>query len=71
MPRKNPRVCCKRCGRHRDEAGHISARGLCADCGIGAMERNAVELATMRGESVARWRRGVAASVGAMLVDDA
>lgn len=35
------------------------------------MERNAVELATMRGESVARWRRGVAASVGAMLVDDA
>jgi hypothetical protein len=34
------------------------------------MLQNAHELQAMSGEAVGRWRRGVAASVGAVILDD-
>lgn len=61
---------CKRCGRHRDECGPLSARYRCADCGDGEMLRNADELRAHTGPRFLRWRRGVAAGVGAVLLDD-
>lgn len=48
----------------------FSARGKCQECGNGRMLRNAHELRTMSGEAVLRWRRGHAAAVGAVLLDD-
>lgn len=64
------RIFCRRCYRHVSECGPLSARGRCVECGEGAMLANARELAAHSGPAVLRWRRGVAAGVGALLVDD-
>jgi hypothetical protein len=48
----------------------FSARGKCPEDGNGRMLQNAHELRTMSGEAVLRWRRGVAAGVGARLLDE-
>lgn len=61
---------CKRCERHVDECGPLSARYLCQECGEGALIGNRRHLIAHTGEFFHRWRRGVAASVGAILVDE-
>jgi hypothetical protein len=61
---------CKGCGRHRDAAGEMSWTGLCTVCSTERFSENVLGLHTMSGPAVARWRRGMAASVGAVLVDD-
>ena len=61
---------CHGCGRHRDDCGPLSARYKCAECGDGAALRNVRELRSHTGESLEKWRRGMARSVGAVFVDD-
>lgn len=61
---------CKGCGRHRSECGRLSARGRCVDCGRGAMERNAEQLAAHDGAYFDHWRERCAAAFGAILYDD-
>jgi len=61
---------CKECGGYYTVVGPLSWRGLCAVCGPKRSDENADALHTMTGPHVARWRRGMAASVGAVLLDD-
>jgi hypothetical protein len=61
---------CYRCHRERGEHERFSRRGFCSDCGDGEMQRNVAELRAHRGPRFLRWRRGVAAGVGAVLLDD-
>lgn len=61
---------CKRCDRPVSECGPLSARYRCADCGEGEMLENVRELKAHHGPRFHRWRRGVAAGVGAILVDE-
>lgn len=64
------RARCKDCGRHRDTVGLLSWTGLCGDCGKVRLEENVDGLHTFSGEPLLRWRRGLAASVGAVLIDE-
>jgi len=61
---------CKDCRRHRDQVGELSWTGLCTECFTRRFYENNIGLHTMTGPAVARWRRGMAASVGAVLLDD-
>ena len=61
---------CRGCNRHVSECGPLSARYKCVECGEGEMIANARDLKAHAGHRFLRWRRGVAASVGAVLVDD-
>lgn len=61
------RANCKDCGKHRDEVGPISWGGLCIDCSVGNVTANITDLATHSGDGFDRWRRGMAACVGATL----
>lgn len=58
------------CGRKAWECGPISWRGLCTECSHRNVHENCDALHTMTGPLVVRWRRGVAGSVGAVLLDD-
>jgi hypothetical protein len=58
---------CKRCDRHRDDAGGLSRAGYCIDCSAAAVADNARQLAEHRGPYFLHWRRSVAGSVGAQL----
>jgi len=63
-------VLCKGCGKHRDEAGgELSATGLCLECGIERVKENATGISEHRGSAFTRWRRGMAACVGAVILD--
>jgi hypothetical protein len=61
---------CRECGRHTDEAGPLSHTRLCEVCSYNLLTENVIGLATRSGPALARWRRGMAASVGAVLLDD-
>jgi hypothetical protein len=61
---------CKGCDKRTEEVGPLSWSGLCSECGPRRLRENVLGLHTMTGEPVLRWRRGMAASVGAVLVDD-
>lgn len=61
---------CKGCGGHSTQVGPLSWRGLCGVCGPARSNENADQLHAMDGPAVTRWRRGMAASVGAVLLDD-
>lgn len=61
---------CRRCGRDVEECGPLSARYRCAECGEGEMIYNVRELKAHAGPRFHRWRRGVAAGVGAILPED-
>ena len=67
----NRRVTCRRCDRHKDECGPISWTGNCADCAKAAVGSNLEGLMTHSGPALEAWRRGMAASVGAVLIEDA
>ena len=70
MATRKRKAFCKRCGRHESEVGEMSARKLCDDCGRIALEGNIYGLHFHSGPAFERWRRGMAASVGASLVDN-
>jgi hypothetical protein len=61
---------CQLCRRHRDEVGPISWGGYCSVCGGVLYRLNMDGLHEKFGEPLRRWRRGMAKSVGAVLVDD-
>lgn len=65
------RAKCQRCGKRRDDRETISWSGLCGDCAKTAVTENIEGLALMTGEPLRRWRIGMAASVGAVLLDTA
>ena len=69
MPRLDYKIC-KACGRHADEAGPLSHARLCAACGDSRNKRAALEQHNHNGEYFERWRRRIAASVGAVVLDD-
>ncbi len=69
-PGRPRRVTCRKCERHVDECGSLSARGLCLDCGIGETVRNAYGLHNMERPYLDRWRRGVIEAAGGILPDD-
>ena len=61
---------CKACGKHASEVGPLSHTRLCGPCGIDRETRNIVELAEHNGPYFQYWRARIAASVGAVLLDD-
>jgi hypothetical protein len=61
---------CKVCGASHDQAGHISGTGKCLGCAAAIETANIVQLRAHAGPHFHHWRRRLAASVGAMLVDD-
>jgi hypothetical protein len=61
---------CRVCGVHDSEAGPISWRGKCSVCGPAIFEANCDDLHYHRGPHFLEWRRAMALSVGALLIDD-
>lgn len=62
---------CRQCERHRDDCGHISPwSGLCTTCAKANLAQNVHGLATHSGPAFLRWRRAMAASVGAVIPDE-
>jgi hypothetical protein len=61
---------CRGCGKRRGEVTSLSWEGLCLTCGIQRLEENIWGLHLHEGDALKRWRRGMAASVGAILLDD-
>jgi len=61
---------CRQCERHASECGPLSHTRLCADCGLANQTHAIIEQAEHYGTTLLLWRRGVAASVGAVLLDD-
>jgi len=61
---------CKGCGRPSFEVGILSWTRLCSGCSHERLDENITGLHTMTGPPVLRWRRQVAASVGAVLIED-
>lgn len=71
MSKTRHRVRCQHCGGHRDEVGGISHTGKCSACGQALLTENIYGLHYHRGPAFDRWRKGIAASVGAVFVDNA
>lgn len=71
MPKGTPGRVCRECGAIDLEGGVVSKwSGLCIDCGIRRVLENVIGLHRHEGPALLRWRRGVAAAVGGVLVDD-
>jgi len=68
VPRRNVAFC-RSCGRHRSVCGPLSWTRQCLDCGRIKLARNIESLARHSGPEFQRWRAGMAASVGAALLD--
>ena len=66
----NHRVRCRICRRHESEVGPISWRGKCGDCGKAVYDNAVDQIHYHAGPEFLHWRRKVAESVGAVLVDD-
>lgn len=71
VSKRADRVWCKRCNGHRDDVGTISHTGKCSACGQALLTENIYGLHYHRGPAFDRWRQGIAASVGAVFVDNA
>lgn len=61
---------CKNCKGHRDEVGTMSWTRLCLTCGLELQADNIEGMATGRTRERQRWRRALALSIGAVLLDD-
>lgn len=48
----------------------MSWAGLCSECAERRFHENADDLYYHRGPNFRKWRRGMAASVGGLLIDD-
>jgi hypothetical protein len=64
------RTTCRNCNRNRDEVGPISWTGKCERCAVELASENVLSLIDHHGEGFNRWRRGMVASVGGVLLDD-
>ena len=69
MPRLDYKNC-KNCGRHVSECGVLSNTRLCADCGLERLNASVHEQIAHNGPIFDHWRRRIAASVGAIPLDD-
>jgi hypothetical protein len=69
MPRLDYKTC-RRCRRHADQCGPLSRTRLCGDCGAELVEGNYDALKAHDGPEFRHWRNQIAASVGAVLVDE-
>lgn len=69
MPRADYKTC-KVCERHADECGPLSWTRQCGDCGTSALVENIEGIHRHTGPAFRRWRHGIAASVGAVLLDE-
>lgn len=49
--------------------GRISAKGLCSECSVAAVESNVVQMVARSGPNFQRWREQMAACVGAIPLD--
>lgn len=61
---------CKVCNGWPEEVGPISGTALCEKCATELITDNLAQLVEHRGPNFHRWRRRLAASVGASLPDD-
>ncbi len=59
MPRADY-VCCKECGRSREEVGMLSCTRLCGDCAMRRLAENVVGIHAKRGPAFERRRYGIA-----------
>lgn len=69
MPRLDLKTC-KQCGGHARDVGVLSHTRLCMECSTENRRAAALDLANHSGPYFQAWRRGVAASVGAVFLDD-
>jgi hypothetical protein len=60
---------CRGCGAEVDPRT-LSRTKLCPVCGLERLEENVRGIAAHSGPAFERWRRAMAASVGAVLLDD-
>jgi hypothetical protein len=51
---------CTSCGRTREQAGHISWRGLCPPCAEANVAANVEEIASRSGPAYDKWLAGIA-----------
>jgi hypothetical protein len=70
MPTSRHYARCRNCGAHRDDGASLSKRGFCSICGPKLQNERVDDLHYHRGPHFKKWRRAMAASVGAVLVDD-
>lgn len=69
MPRSDYKRC-RGCGQHARDVGTLSHTRLCVGCGLARIEHTYDDLTTHSGDAFQNWRRRIAASVGAVLLDD-
>lgn len=69
MPCPNYRYC-RNCDGHVSKVGSLSWTRLCVKCSDELLTENVLGLASMSNPARDRWRRGMAASVGAVLLDE-
>jgi hypothetical protein len=69
MPRLDYKTC-KGCGKHEQEVGLLSHTRFCATCGTMREREHNLSLHHKSGADFARWRRQMAACVGAVILDD-
>jgi hypothetical protein len=61
---------CRRCRAKREDVGEMSHTRLCVACSHELLLENVDGIHNHEGPAFERWRRAMAASVGAILVDD-
>jgi hypothetical protein len=67
---KSKYASCWRCGAKRADVGMVSHTRLCSKCSHERLLENVDGIHSHEGPAFDRWRRAMAASVGAVLVDD-
>lgn len=68
--RHEGRSTCRVCGRHKRDVGPISHGGYCSEHGKPVFHANTDGLHYHEGPWFEKWRRAVAASVGAVIPDE-
>jgi predicted amidophosphoribosyltransferase len=70
MPKGYPLTGCKRCDKPLEEAGSLSAIGLCQECGEKARTDNFLAMKTHKGPYFDHWRARCLAAFGVNAVDE-
>lgn len=61
MRERHKSAVCLECGRGPEEAGRISQRGLCTDCGVELMTEANRQMRDRKGPMYEAWRRSMQA----------
>ena len=61
---------CRNCGRHASEVGEMSWTRLCIECSEEIKRMHDLQMHLHVGPHFERWRARMAASVGAILIED-